>query len=80
MAIQDAPEHAPQHRRQVVQLRSPLHGVCRGLGPVAGIAGAIYVHNWEWTLPGIMLALLVVSGVVGWVLPDLIVGPRRLAG
>ena len=26
-----------------------------------------------------MLAFLVVSGVVGWVLPDLIVGPRRLA-
>jgi hypothetical protein len=43
------------------------------------LAPRIYLHNRKWTLPGIVLAFLVVSGVVGWVLPDLIVGPRRLA-
>lgn len=46
---------------------------------MAGVAAAIYVHELAWTLPGVVLAFLVGSGAVGWVLPDLIVGPRRLA-
>jgi hypothetical protein len=52
--------------------------VCRALGLVAGVAAAIYAHDLDWTLPGVVLAFLVGSGIVGWAVPDLIVGPRRL--
>jgi hypothetical protein len=79
MTMRGAPEHAPRRHRPADPLRSPLHGVCRALGPVAGVAAALYAHDLDWTLPGVVLAFLVGSGVVGWVLPDLIVGPRRLA-
>jgi hypothetical protein len=79
MTMHAAPEHASRRRPSAGQLRSPLHRLCRGLGPVAGIAATVYVHDLDWTLPGVVLAFLVASGVVGWVLPEVIVGPRRLA-
>jgi hypothetical protein len=49
------------------------------LGGVVGLAIAFRAYDGGWTWPGIVLGFAVVSGIVGTLLPDVIVGPRRLA-
>jgi hypothetical protein len=59
--------------------RTPLHTVYGLLGPVVGGLAALYAHSGGWSPLGVLITLAVVSGVVGLVVPELIVGPHRLA-
>jgi hypothetical protein len=58
--------------------RTPLHMVYGLLSPVLGVIAALYVWNAGWSPLAVLITLAVVSGLVGLVLPELIVGPQRL--
>lgn len=75
MSVHQEPR-VPAHARWA---RSPRHVVCAGLGPVAGVIAAVYVHDRGWSLPATLITLAVVAGVIALVLPDAIIGPRRIA-
>lgn len=79
MAVHELPGREPRTPGQARWARSPLHVVCAGLGPVAGVIAAVYVHDLGWSLTGVLITLTVVAGVIALVVPDAIVGPRRLA-
>jgi hypothetical protein len=78
MTLQDMRERAPA-RRAAGRPASPLHTPFAVLGGVVGLAVAFRAYDGGWTWPGIVLGFAVVSGIVGTLLPDVIVGPRRLA-
>jgi hypothetical protein len=40
---------------------------------------AVTLHSMGWSFPGVLLAFGVSFVLVGWALPEAIVGPRRLA-
>jgi hypothetical protein len=79
MSVQQAPRQEPRAPAYSRWARSPLHMVCAGLGPAAGVVAVVYVHDRGWSLPSVLITFAAVAGVIALGLPEAIVGPRRIA-
>jgi hypothetical protein len=78
MTLHDMWEQAPR-RRGTGRPASPLRLPFAVLGLVAGLAVGSMAYDSGWTWPGVVLAFAVAAGIVGMVLIDAVVGPRRVA-
>ena len=78
MGIKEMRELAPG-RRAEGQPASPLHTPLAVLGGIIGVLAAFAARYGGWGWPSALVTFAAVAGVVGSLLPDTIVGPRRLA-
>jgi hypothetical protein len=79
MSLEGTPVREPRGPVRIGWPRSPVHLLFGVLGPVAALVVAVYVQDLGWTLPGALMAFGVTFGVLGWAVPEAIVGPRRVA-